>query len=132
VTLVGHSLGGILSGLVARRRPALVDHVVTLGSPHRPLPLDGGAPQVHALVEWLLWDRVAVERAYYAAPLPAGVRCSSIYSREDAVIDWRTSLVAGPAAAAYRVGGTHVGLAWNAAVYRLLGRLLADPSAARP
>jgi pimeloyl-ACP methyl ester carboxylesterase len=129
VTLVGHSLGGILSGLVARRRPALVDHVVTLGSPHRPLPPDGGDPQVHALVEWLLWDRVAAERAYYAAPLPAGVRLSSIYSQEDAVIDWRTSLVAGPAAAAYRVRSTHLGLAWNTAVYRLLSQLLlGDPS----
>jgi triacylglycerol lipase len=133
VTLVGHSLGGILSGLVARRRPAFVDHVVTLGSPHRPLPPEGGDPKVHALAAWLLWDRAAAERAYYAAPLPDDVRLSSIYSREDAIVDWRTSLVAGPAAAAYRVGGTHVGLAWNVAVYRLLSRLLlADPLDTRP
>ncbi len=124
VTLVGHSLGGILSGLVARRRPELVDHVVTLGSPHCQLVPGSSDPQVHALAELLLWDRAVAERAYYEAPLPDGVQLSSIYSREDAVVDWRTSLVAGPAAAAYVVGGTHVGLAWNAAVYRLLGRLL--------
>ena len=132
VTLVGHSLGGILSGLVARRRPALVDHVITLGCPHRPELPDRGDPPVHPLAELLLWDRAAAEQAYYAAPLPDGVRLSSIYSREDAVVDWRTSLVAGPAATAYRVAGTHVGLAWNAAVYRLLGRLLlADPPVRR-
>jgi hypothetical protein len=99
----------------------------------RPLPSQGGDRPVDVLAAWLLWDRAAAERAYGAAALPAGVRLSSIYSREDAIVDWRTSLVTGPAAAAYRVGGTHLGLAWNVAVYHLLGRvLLADPPDTRP
>ena len=124
VTLVGHSAGGLLSGLVARQRPELVAHLVTLGCPHRRAAPGGGDPGVRALAQQLLWDRAAAEEAYFTTPLPAGVRLSSLYSYDDAVVNWRDSIVAGPDAVGYAAAATHVGLAWNIDVYRLLGRLL--------
>ena len=126
VTLIGHSLGGALAGLVARRRPELVEHIITLGSVHGPPPADDRRTSpVGALARQLLWGHATLEREVFAVPLPAGVQLSSIYSREDTVVDWRTSVVEGPCVACYEVPGTHGGLAWNVQVYRRLGLVLA-------
>lgn len=135
VTVVGHSLGGILGLSVARLRPDAVVHVVTLGSPLGEEPRRSAHPLVGVLAHFLLtgavtWralaDERALERALLGSPLPPGLRLSCVYSREDAVVDFRDCVHADPRAAAYEVRGTHLGLAWNAEVYRLLGRLLAS------
>lgn len=141
VTVVGHSLGGILGLIAARLRPDAVAHVVTLGSPLGEEPRRSAHPLVAALVHLLLTGALggrvlaserALERALLHGPLPPGLRLSCIYSREDAVVDFRDCLPADPRAGAYEVRGTHVGLAWNAEVYRLLGRLLAGVAPALP
>ena len=129
LTLIGHSLGGILSCAVARQRPELVAHVVTLGSALCDDPRGASHPLVVALSDLLggawsadhAWTR---EAELFGARRPAGVALTSIYSREDAVVDWQACIAADPRAAAYEVPGTHAGLAWNAAVYRHLGQVL--------
>ena len=134
LVLVGHSLGGMLSREVARRRPELVDHVVTLGTgrvPARDDGADAADPQVRALADRLLGAGAPVRERLAAhgllgGPLPAGVRLSCIYSRDDAVVHWRTCLDDDPHTTLCEVRGTHSGLAWNAQVYRHLGRLLAQ------
>lgn len=134
LTVVGHSLGGILGLIAARLRPDAVAHVVALGSPLGDEPRRAAHPLVGALAHVLLrgamsWralmEERALERALLQSPLPPGLRLSCIYSREDAVVDFRACMPADPRADAYEVRGTHVGLVWNVAVYRLLGRLLA-------
>ncbi len=128
VTVVGHSLGGILGLSVARLRPDAVAHVVTLGSPLGEDPHRSAHPLVGALAHLLLTG-AAPWRALLGSPLAPGLRLSCIYSREDAVVDFRDCVHADPRAAAYEVSGTHLGLVWNAEVYRLLGRLLAGTPA---
>ena len=128
VMIVGHSLGGILGLSVARLRPDAVAHVITLGSPLGEDPRRSAHPLVGVLAHFLLTGAVtwrALERALLRSPLPPSVRLSCIYSREDAVVDFRDCVHPDLCAAAFEVRGTHVGLPWNAAVYRLLGRLLA-------
>ena len=132
LVLVGHSLGGMLSCGVAQRRPDLVEQVVTLGTGRAAeMDEDAGDPLVRALAERLLGsgaplrDRLAAQGLIGCA-LPAGVRLSCIYSRDDAVVHWRACLDADPGTAMCQVRGTHGGLAWNAQVYRHLGRLLAQ------
>ena len=131
LTVIGHSLGGILACAVARQRPELVDHVVTLGSAMCSDPRGASHPAVVALADRLGWagsvpDSRTVEAALVGGALPDGVALTCIYSREDAVVDWQACIADDPRAAAYEVSGTHSGLAWNAAVYRRLGRVLLE------
>jgi len=100
VTIVGHSLGGLLARAIASARPDLVAQVVALGS-----PLAAGMPGL-------------------TAPLPADVPFTSIYTRGDGVVQWRHCLDR-VAANNIEVGGSHCGLVFNREVYRRLGRLLA-------
>lgn len=148
VTLIGHSLGGILSCVVARLRPDIVSHVVTLGSPHGAEPRKVTNPFVAVLADMLVRESSTqaglvaermLERELFGMPLPEGVQLSCIYTYDDAVVDWRACVDRDPRTLSYRVSGTHSGLAFNEQVYRRLarqlavfpGRLLPDPVPAR-
>lgn len=101
VTIIGHSMGGLLGRSVAVRRPHAVGHVIALGSPLR----------------------VARGR------LPAGVRLTAIYSRADRIVRYPAATDPDPRATAIEVRGSHTGLAGNPEVYRHLARLLPPPPA---
>jgi len=129
ITVIGHSLGGVFARVMAVSRPDLVEDVVTLGSPLVGNPRRAAHPMVQALGDALIMgDRAEEERALadLSRPLPEDVRLTSIYSRQDAIVDYRSCLDADPRAQCFEVRGTHVGLAWNASVYRILGRALAQ------
>jgi hypothetical protein len=68
----------------------------------------------------------ALERRLFSGALPEEVRLDCIYTREDAVVDWRACIDPDPRARAHEVSGTHCGLAWSVQVYRLVARLLAE------
>ncbi len=67
----------------------------------------------------------AFEHGLLEAPLPPGVRLTSVFRGSDAVVRWNACIDADPQASAIEVNGTHTGLAWNEQVYRVLGMLLA-------
>ena len=140
VHLVGHSLGGILSRAAASQRPDRIASIITLGSPFRgvrshPIVLQA-ANTVRA--------KIAVERSNkpdcftgycdcstvsaVQKGIPASVRQTSIYTKTDGVVDWRVCIseVEGED---FEVKGTHVGLAFNPAVYSLIAERLAKPAA---
>jgi pimeloyl-ACP methyl ester carboxylesterase len=96
VTIVGHSMGGVLGRSIALRRPQTIRHVIALGSP-------------------LIMTR---------GRLPEGVRLSAIYSRDDLIVRHPGAMARDPSARNIEVGGSHVGLAGNPEVYRHLARLL--------
>jgi triacylglycerol lipase len=131
LVLIGHSLGGMLSCRLARRRPDLVEQVITLGSARTTTARDSSDPLIGALADMLLgqngtpptWSE---DGEMLGSPLPDDVRLACIYSRDDAVVHWRACLDADPRTIMHEVRGTHTGLAWNARVYRHLGRLLAS------
>ena len=133
VALVGHSRGGMIVKLAAQRRPDLVSGVVVLSS-----PVTGTltvAPHVRKQLELLFRlhrrgltsvmgadcvvgecaDRIATE---LAAPFPAGVAYTSVYTRADAIIDWRSCL--DPAAELVELDSTHTGLATDVAAHRIV------------
>jgi triacylglycerol lipase len=138
VTVVGHSLGGLLARGIAARRPDLVDGIVTLGSP---LLAPGAAHPV------LLWDLGMLIRLQQAglgrlmgsdctsgecarlsweqgrAPLAPGLAFTSVFSRRDGIVDWRACL--DPLAKTVEVRTSHLGMAFDPVVLDIVGSTLA-------
>lgn len=136
--LVGHSRGGHFVKALAHRRPELVASAVSIGAGlDTPFdisrPTQGAVAAVRA-VHARTSDRIARNGCFtatcrcaftrdYAAPFPASVPLTSIYSRGDGVVRWRACLV--DYARCVEVTGSHVGLAFNRKVYRELAETLA-------
>ncbi|MCS6927763.1 MAG: alpha/beta hydrolase [Candidatus Binatia bacterium] len=133
--IIGHSLGGLLARFLGSTFPGSVRHVIALGSPvTRPLRIH---PLVHSTFLLLqplrrLKGRTAPQcgsvhcscsfnRTVFS-PLPAGVGFTSIFSKQDEVVDWRASL--DPAGDNREVSGRHLGLIVNPQVYRLIAQVL--------
>jgi pimeloyl-ACP methyl ester carboxylesterase len=99
ITIVGHSMGGILGRSVARRRPDAIRHVIALGAP---LSLSRG-----------VW--------------PERVRLTAIYSQDDRIVPYPAAVARDAGARNVSVRGSHVGLAANPEVYRALAEALPHP-----
>lgn len=136
VHLIGHSLGGVIARSATAQRPERIASVITLGSPFRgirshPLVLAAGE-RVRARIRrqngqlqpgcytgYCGCDAVvAVQRG-----LPASIPQSAIYTKSDGVVDWQVCVTDDPATN-FEVSGTHVGLVFNASVYRLVAERL--------
>lgn len=137
VHLIGHSLGGILARSAAARRPEQVASVITLGSPFRgirshPAVLKQGDNVRNYLLRKRREEWPDCYTGYCTCPaitslqetFPPAVRQTAIYTKSDGVVDWRACVNEEPAANC-EVTGTHVGLAFNPAVYRLIAQRLA-------
>jgi triacylglycerol lipase len=98
VTIIGHSIGGVLARSVAIRRPHTTRHVVALGSP---LSMSRGR-------------------------LPESVHLTAIYTRDDRIVRYPSALAREPGARNIEVRGSHIGLAVNPAVYRRLAYVLPE------
>ena len=144
VTIVGHSLGGLIARGLAGRRPDLVDGVVTLGSPilapgatHPLLLFDlrvlnrlrrvglvglMGEDCTSGDCARLSWEQTRV-------PLAPGVAFTSVFSRRDGVVDWRSCL--DPQATTVEVTTSHLGMAFDPQVLDVVAGALAAHTAAR-
>jgi len=115
VSLVGWSLGGVYARDLALQAPELVRSVITLGSPFAD---DIRATNATALYEALSGEAAedhAELRAAIAGDLP--VPATSIYSRSDGVVNWRTCRLR-PSDSAENIElrlASHAGLGVNAA-----------------
>ncbi len=143
VSLVGHSLGGTLSRVVANQHPRMVGRVITLGSPLtfarvHPLVLAAARRVKHRIDE----EHQAEGRPRPATCYTDGCRCSfvssvmqgpppsvltsSIYTKSDGIVDWNCC-TDGDNERNIEVKGTHFGLAFNPQVYREVAGLLVEP-----
>lgn len=127
--IVGHSRGGLLAKVVADRNPALVDQVITLGSPlgnpYDVHPMTLASVHTARFYNFVRYgNREQLETAFEtdlaARPI---VPITSIYTRSDGIVHWRACLR--PDIPALEVHGSHSGLAHNAEVFHILARLLA-------
>lgn len=123
--LIGWSLGGYIAREVARDRPHAVRHVVTLGSPVIGGPKYTSIAALAPLQGWNLDEiETEVERR---KSVPLRVPTTAIYSRRDGVVAWRACVdpERGAPIEHVEVDATHIGLGFNAQVYRLIARRLA-------
>jgi pimeloyl-ACP methyl ester carboxylesterase len=137
VTVLGHSLGGVIGRGLAAMRPGAIRHVIMLGSPTR---IEPGVirPEIEPVLARCqgFWKFIA-DRSHECgtAECTCGIRellsdcstmncsVSSIFTRRDEVVDWRACLMEG--GANYEVTGRHCSLTVNPAVYHAIAAILA-------
>ncbi len=125
-SLVGWSRGGTLSREIARERPDLIKNVITMGSPVR-----GGvnASSIGRLVmaqSGLTADQInQMLRERQRRPINTPI--TAIYSKTDGVVSWQACVDdLNPNVTHHVVQGSHTGLGFNADVYRLVAKSLAE------
>ncbi len=138
IHLIGHSLGGIIARAVASQRPDDVASVITLASPfrgtvvHRTILRMAESVRKHILEEH---GQGVLPTCYTGRctcdflsslrrKLPKSVVETAIYTRHDGIADWRYCTT-GDRDCDFEVAGTHIGLAFNAAVYSIIAKRLA-------
>jgi len=138
VHLIGHSLGGLLARSEACRHPELVASVTSLGSPFRGIRAHPNIIQMSDLVKEVISHKKGFQipkdcfTGYcqcdfvdgLRAVIPDGIPQTAIYTKGDGVVSWDVCMTGDPAIDV-EVSGTHCGLAFNPAVYRVLGHRLA-------
>jgi pimeloyl-ACP methyl ester carboxylesterase len=138
VHLIGHSLGGVLARSAAAQQPDLVASVVTLAAPFRGIRSHPIVLKTRDVVRRVVFGRsqflpIGCYTGHCTCSFvealdvrfPRAVRQLAIYSRRDGIVDWRMC-VTGDERLDREVLGTHVGLAHNPFVYRLVAEFLAQ------
>jgi triacylglycerol lipase len=137
IVAIGHSLGGMLARFLGINFPEKISHVFALGS-----PIDGNILKIHPLVPFAFRTLQALrKRAAGASPtcgssscscrfaqtmfsaLPKGVGFTSIFTKRDEVVDWRSCI--DPQGENRQVSGRHISLIVNREVYRIVASTLA-------
>ncbi|HYL36800.1 MAG TPA: hypothetical protein VEV17_12875 [Bryobacteraceae bacterium] len=137
VHLIGHSLGGIIARSAARQRPGDIASVITLGAPFRGTVVHSRVLKAAEIVR----ERILNTHGPGVLPdcytgrctcnfldslkrdLPESMGQTAIYTKTDGVVDWRYCITDDPALD-FEVPGTHIGLAFNPAVYEIIARRL--------
>ena len=132
VSLIGWSLGGIFAREMARRHPGLVRQVITLGSPYA----QRHPRQSHARGPYQRLGHLHVDEAELPSPeqraQPVGVPSTSVYSRRDGIVSWRTCIE--PETTLHQnveVRCSHVGFGVDPATLWLIADRLAVPAGQR-
>jgi pimeloyl-ACP methyl ester carboxylesterase len=124
VSLVGWSLGGIYARDLALQLPDMVRAVITLGSPFANDIRATNATRLYEALSGETVDDNPEIRKAIAGDLP--VPATSLYSRTDGIVNWRTSLLR-PSETAENIEvhfASHVGLGVNpAALWAVADRL---------
>jgi pimeloyl-ACP methyl ester carboxylesterase len=124
LSLVGWSLGGIYARELARRHPTRVRAVITLGSPFR----DISASHAARLVAMRPGAPPAEVRHAIGRRLrqPVPVPCSSIFSKTDGIVNWRSCLQdEGPERENIEVHCSHTGMGFYPDVLAIVADRLA-------
>jgi pimeloyl-ACP methyl ester carboxylesterase len=138
VTIIGHSLGGTLARVVSAKRPNMVERVIMLASPIRPIdsaiklnPVTSG---ISKLVRFLQsgegtypdclkpncgCSAMSVLRRISRSP----AKETAIYTRSDGIVDWRNTVFGNPDVD-IEVKGPHMALPYNPQVYRVIADIL--------
>ena len=139
VHLIGHSLGGIIARALAAQRSKDVASVITLGAPFRGIVAHRSILRAAEVVRL----RIVEERNATVLPNCYSGRCTcdfvrsvkrcmppcvletAIYTQDDGVVDWQYCTTH-DSNADFAVPGTHVGLPFNPAVYKIISERLAE------
>jgi len=126
-SLVGWSRGGVIAREIARARPDLVRHVITLGTPVKGGP---GATSIGRLMQASSGMTEAQMQALMRRreTTPIRVPITALYSKTDGVVAWPAAIDdLSPDIEHIEVQSSHVGLGVNAQVFRIVAERLDQP-----
>ena len=123
ISLVGHSLGGVLAREYARRHPGRVRQVICLGS-----PFTGDERSMPAAVVWLRRALTDEDTSIPPDRSPMPVPHTVIYSNTDGVVAGFDCRHDCEGSDNVEVVGSHLGLVHNAAAFRIIAERLARPA----
>lgn len=138
IHLIGHSLGGIIARSVASQRPDEIASVITLASPFRGVVVHKSVYRAAEFVRRQILEEhgAGVLPDCYTSRctcnfldslgrrMPKFVFETAIYTRNDGVVDWHYCTTGNPEND-FEVPGTHIGLAFNSSVYKVIAERLA-------
>lgn len=128
ITLIGWSLGGVVSREVARINASAVREVITMGTPIIGGPKYTAVGQLFADRQGMdldIFEREVHERNLLGLSQPV----TSIYSKLDGVVGWESSVdVYNPQARNIEVFASHLGLGGSPRVWRIIADTLASPT----
>jgi pimeloyl-ACP methyl ester carboxylesterase len=127
VSIVGWSLGGVYARDLALQLPDMVRSVITLGSPFSGDVRATNATRLYEALSGEAVDDASELRTAIAGDLP--VPTTSIYSRADGIVNWRTCRLR-PSDTAENIEvylASHIGLGVNAAALWAIADRLAQP-----
>lgn len=126
VSLVGHSLGGVLARALAGRHPELVRRVVTICSPFRLPTASRLEPTYRALSRWHIDEDVLLSRIAQPPPVPT----TAIYAPRDGIVAWASCVdTPAPDRDNVAVDGRHSTMLSNPQTIRIVADRLARPPA---
>lgn len=127
ISIVGWSLGGIFGREIARADPDHIRQVISLGSPIRMTPGDKSAASGLWQSLDALHDPAVVRTMSQTGRPPFPVPTTSLYTRSDGIVHWRTCLeTKGPTSENVQVFGSHCGLGFNLSVALVVADRLAQ------
>lgn len=144
VHLIGHSLGGMLAHALAVQRPDDIASVITLGSPVRGIVAQRHVFRLAGIVRTSILQEHGQSVAAlcytgdcdcaFAEALSRSTRASvvrtAIYTRDDGIVDWRYCLT-DERSENFEVSGTHLGLVFNQAAYKIIAHRLHKATTAK-
>ncbi|NNL64676.1 MAG: alpha/beta fold hydrolase, partial [Myxococcales bacterium] len=126
VSLIGWSLGGIFARELARANPDRVRMVITLATPFRDVSASHAARIVPLLSTVGPLHEAHDLRAALRRPL--SVPTTSLYSRSDGIVHWKSCLVdPGPQRENIEVPGSHTGMGFHPKALAVIADRLAQP-----
>jgi hypothetical protein len=122
LALIGQSLGGTIAREAAKRRPDLVEHVLTIVAPIRVPVITTLAPLADVMAH--LWDRDARATIHQLSE-PPPMRLTAIVAPRDGLVDYRSCLPdPAPNVEVIMIDGTHTTMGSNPTVQRIVAEKL--------
>ena len=92
VSIIGWSLGGVYARQLAKKKPHLINQIITMGAPFADIEQSNNAAWLYKLINQRrpLTDE---DREWIVdLPAPAPVPTTAIYSKEDGIVPWQTCM----------------------------------------
>ncbi len=125
VTLIGHSLGGVIARELAKQHPDQVRQLVLLASPIR-LPTASPLEPIYKLLA--RWHSIDAAGSVAQLNTPPEVPVTAIYTRSDGIVAWESCReIEGAMRESIELRGAHGTMVRNTAAWRIIADRLAQP-----